>query len=237
MRRRFVTFAAVLLAMTAMSLPANADIQTYEDDYVSFQYDDEEQGFIDIYISRGTAMYSFSGGETERTLSVLTNPESIARRKEAGDAGKPIDGRRTVYLDVPDDLVAFIVVTGPDNSYSQLLLDTVKIADGCHIDPDLSVNRMFRRHYPYSEQALNYVRKAIEICNEYLEMSIDGKEAANQIETVEKRAKTYSDSTGDAGDEDVSMTLFLSSSDFRLGDDAGVIEMRDELQMILDGAI
>ena len=212
-----------IIAAIIISVPVSAEIQTYSDEYVSFQYDDEISGFIERYCLRtGFVSYVFiDENDAVTEISMTKDSADLEKLKEV-----------PTNIVISDNVIIRQYNNGEKSNFFDLVKDSVSVPDDLDIPDDLDSMYIYR-NYPYSEQALNYAQAGLDICNEYLTFEITGKEAEKRMEELTKRADSYSDSTGNYGDEDVYHTLSYTSLDFARNDDADIVSLKNELEMIL----
>ena len=219
MRKTIIALATALI----VTVPVSAEIQTYTDDYVSFQYDDEAEGFISRYcFSNGFIHYRFF----ENDMGV----SEILVARDPADLEKYENAKGIVIKKISDNVLVYR--TENEDKFYDLILESLFIQDNLDIPDELDTVE-FYKNYPYSEQALNYAQAGWDICNEYLTFKITGKDAEKRMEELIKRAKDYSETTEDIGDQDVYSTVNFTSLSFALNDDSDVIKLKEELELIL----
>lgn len=225
-------FTLIVLSVIALALPVAGEVQTYEDEFVSFQYDDEINGFIDRYCMDDVILYDFENDDKYCGIKIAFTEKGIDELRTLASSG------RIVYETLLDNGDVFAIVSydvDAQSDFWNLVSESATLKDGCDFEKKVPTVALYK-HYPYSEQAINYARKALSICDSYLSFDIDGKEAGRQIEEVAARAKSYADSTEDAGDSDVYYTVSFEEMNFRLGSDDKIMSLKRELEMILSNA-
>ena len=206
---------ATILTATCLSLPVSAEIQTYEDDYVKFQYDDSAPCYARVITMSKNISFMFDTAVTseENNSAVFV----ISRDKDEPD--------RLVY---PKDKK----LGGYDAC--QLFLDSFEVKTDSVIDAEYDGSSDILIHIDcYSEQAIKYAQKALEICNDYLDMKLSGSDAAEQIKELQKRAESYSEDSDYKYDSDAKWVLFNEDYNFKYGKDPEVIELKEDLERML----
>ena len=246
------------LATVMVTTSALAEIQTYTDQCLSFQYDDAMPGRIAKTTVKDSAVYytldtdghsaSVSINTIDRLASQFDESEDeyFKIEKISDDKIKStnfISGEITIsqLINTTESHFSFMSYTEPnDNDYCQAFLDSIIIDDSFKdgfvfdaIEDDVEIEYIFRNKC-YSEQAINYAQAALDVCNQYLGFDIDGKEAGKKIAEIIKRAESYCNSSDNKYDRDVYSAIFLGELNFSMNDDGDIMEMKKELQAIVD---
>lgn len=264
-----------LIAGTLLAVPASAEIQTYLDSYVSFQYDDEMIGEISktetgdpVYVMYevNTSIKKNDPDVNYANLTISTNPyiinsitDEFENQKRTIISEDPLQVS-IEYLDHPGtQTIVTVIGTHEDQAvttsitsnnresknyeYCKQFIDSITLSELFNYEgyffitketgDSIMISDIFNNKR-YSEQAILYAQKALDTCNQYLAMEISGEEAAKVFDELERRTKSYKDTSEYSSDSDVYFAVFLKSSSFKRGDDAKVMEIRDKLQVIVD---
>ena len=268
---------AGLLIGAMLAVPASAEIQTYSDDYISFEYDDEMLGEIikrisydldydHIEYSVSTRIKSNQESGTTVRMMVTSSPNIIESLFTEGDndeytitleSDDPLTSRidfkaengGTNFCKVlakrNDQYVITIIATSELDSerynVCKHIVDSVVVSDNFiengYIPKDTDDSRETEEIFynlRLSEQGIKYAQAALDICNQYLDIEISGKEASDKIEELRNRVDSYKDSSDYYADSDIYYAIFNTNVEFLLGNDAKIIETRDELQRMVD---
>jgi len=256
MKKIAITAMALLIAM-----PVHADIQTYTDQCLTFQYDDEMHGTITkIVAPAGGVYYNLETADTQSGVAILPVPEEGLNgvicddKTEYFNQVKISDNEtETIYpetgltlrlkvLAVNDSQYAYVTYdVNKESDESQAFLDSVQIDDSFkegfmfeNSDSEFYEETRVYRNKCYSEQAVVYAEQALKVCNQYLDFKMKDREACSAMEEIEKRLESYMESTKNAKDSDVKKAIFLLNIKISMNNDAEVIEKRDELRKIVD---
>ena len=265
MKKTLITLA--LLAMCAC--PCKAEIQTFTDGYISFEYDDEAIGDLTGAKLPDAVHYNYFTNYKES--DVRTNQVNIAmktvddikeyltEKQEDGTIPKiisedplqvvsvfPDEGTytRTVVGNHENQYVISSIFVADENSDSydscRRLYDSATVTDEfleSGYDFEKSPVGMFEEIYSrmyYSKQAIAYAQKALETCEQYMNMEISGKEAADVFEELERRSDSYRETTEYSNDSDVYFAVSNEAYNFEYGKDAEILETMETLQRIVD---
>lgn len=256
----------VVLLSLAISIPVTASPQVYEDDFISFEYDNESD--ITVRKAIGTDYLSYvlllKNDDENRSVGVRFNDdqnyidtfmdpyeesttvyepissEDMTRRFSYESNGHRysytqkllyVDGSKSVTIAFPDSINDGSVESKTCIAFA----DSVKILNFDAI-PELPENKkengflaetIFEKKM-YSDQAMKYAQKALDTCNQWFDMDITGKEAAEIFFDIERRTSSY---TGD--DKDLYWAVFNKDYYFKYGTDEDVAEIKNKLQEIV----
>ena len=265
MKKTLITLA--LLAMCAY--PCKAEIQTFTDGYISFEYDDEAIGDLtgaklpDAVHYNYFTNYKESDVRTNRVNIAMKTVDDIkeylTEKQEDGTIPKiisedplqvvsvfPDEGTytRTIVGNHEDQYVISSIFVADENSDSydscRRLYESATVTDEfleSGYDFEKSPTGMFEEIYSrmyYSKQAIAYAQKALETCEQYMNMEISGKDAADVFEELERRTDSYRETTEYSNDSDVYFAVSNEAYNFEYGKDAEILETMDTLQRIVD---
>ena len=270
---------ATMLIGTMLGVPVSAEVQTYSDDYISFEYDDEMIGSIEKHsmlnaeyftiqyymntsIKKDDATDNYacititsneqriknskSDGETEMTVRTLISEDPITTQIEYKDDSGIISIDKIV-AERPDQCVISSISSNDNESkeysYCKLFADSAAVSDKFNekgydysdpVDDTEIESEYIFLNKRYSEQAIIYAQKAIDTCNQYLNMEISGKDASDIFEELAMRTDSYKDESEYSSDSDVYDAIFLKDFCFITGEDSEIIKTLDLLQMIVE---
>ena len=212
MKTKLIT---TILIATCLSIPVTAEVQTYEDDYVKFQYDDSVPCHIRVVKTTKNIGFVIDTAVTSKE----DNWAVVAMSK--GE-------------DEPDRLMHSEDKKLDGYDACKLFLDSFEVKTDSLIDAEYDGHTYnLILNDCYSEQALKYLERALEICNDYLDRKISGADAADQIKELEKRAESYSDTSDYTFDSDAKTILTSEDYYFKFGKDSDVIDLKKELERVL----
>ena len=222
-----------LLCVLLLSAPVYAEIQTYSDDYISFQYDDEMEGAIG-YVSFNS-LYSFSLSGKYKNSGASINIHCDADYIENFHKESESDKSRIVpCADNEFERDIFFIESGAvshqkmivlNDEYSIILslttldgasednLCSKEFIDSFEYNADAIINNLIFsddyhviyifKNYKYPKQAVTYAKKALETCKKYMNMELSGEEAADIFEKLKERAKSYMEYSEFTADSDM----------------------------------
>lgn len=225
MKRKAVIAVLALTAILNSHSLVNAEIQTYTDQCLSFQYDDEMQGAVLKMCGDDYARYDFFSKDCQVSLAVRDRLEW----DKLGGSVIALNDNQAIKFNYEEDKI---------NDECRQFMDSVKVEDPEDFvyeypGKDTDSSYVFRNKC-YSEQAIIYAQKAYDTINDYLSLNIDADEADDIISELERRSESFMDGLSYNIDRDVYFALFSKSLFISLGDDKEMMEVRDRLKEIID---
>ena len=260
MKKILLTAAIAAAALTA--LPVAAKTVTYTDKNVSFEYDNQMYGVIS-YITPRILYFAPDGYGEEGYCTVGYNtidPEYDSAWEDmislpANDKfdiniNDELKEMSFVYHDTAEGTTKYKILGERADTYITVSIHYVSEGTDCYqickafydsatVMADFSADGfemqdIYRRDR-YSEQAIIYAEKVIEILDSYLKMTISGKDAAKQVEDISKRFESYLEVTDCNADEQLQFEISLTALSLSMGSDASVIKHRADIETRLYG--
>lgn len=251
-----------ILAGIMLATPTKAEIVTYEDEYFSFEYDDESMMKITRTCSDGSTPLLYIASTqmlTEDDASslmvyVYVIDENGLQAKKTQEGFVTISEDPLEQYSLRDDATVYRKILALDGNYIADIQAFFPIAVAEEKDPirtiydSFTVNGVFSEdtfasfewesttifsNVIYSEQGLQYIGQAINICDSYLSASISGDEAEKRMKSIIAALEDLKENGDYCYDTDLYHAVWLKESRFSHNDDAGVIDLKAELEKFL----
>ena len=118
------------------------------------------------------------------------------------------------------------------------IYDSASVSDhycenGYNSDEEFTVETIYS-NVILSEQGANYAKAAIDVLEQYLAFEIDSGSASKQIDEIQSRCESYSETSEYVYDSSVSTKLYVTSLSIDLENDASVSETLQYLKGLLN---
>lgn len=251
---------AVLAAVAMMAVPAGAETVHYEDEFVSFDYTPSTRVDIYRSTNKGSNFPLYYSADTQMYADTEAPSITIMVFKDDDNWQQEFINNKSIVSKDPletflytDDYCINSKVIGTCEGYVmrmdlyspfsnsvglgciQLIYDTAAASDDFAKELDTKLPKEFTattifQNVIYSEEGLAYIRQAINICDGYLKTNISGDEAEKRMTNIIKALEDLKENSNYCNDSDLYYAVWLKESRFGWNDDAGIVDLRNELE-------
>lgn len=242
MKKRIIV--ATTISALFLSYPICAEIVDYNDDYVSFSYDNDMSGTLYSHLSENSVGYLLicadktSDGHAQCAISIHKKHDEFDQDLYE----KMLKDSPSDYVIIQDDDVFSYISWLSDsddediNSWVDLFRESISISDDIddiEASEEIEYSDIFS-NYHYSDQVYAYAQKALDILNGYMDMTLQKEDAVKQIGDLYSRVESYVENSEYYFDGDLKNALYFTDKYIESGDDGEIVKAINELQRILD---